>query len=378
MSPDCPICGSAQVVSLLDRAVAPVFQNLLHVTAEAARNCARGELAMRSCARCGHAWNAAFDAALVAYGPDYDNRQECSEAFREHLKERIAAVVEKSPAGEIQVLEVGAGQGSFLADLAAAFGPGRVRRALGFDPAWRGGNSKTGIEMVGSVFDAASLEASGPAADVVVSRHTIEHIPAPIAFLAALRGAFDQSPRARLFLETPDHDWIVRHGAVHDYFYEHCSLFTAASMAIGLKRAGFAPLEISSCFGGQYLWVVAKAEHYAPREAAGVGHAYIERWRQDVADAQAAGPVVIWGAGAKGATFASLIDPAQERIAAIVDINPAKQGRYLPGTGHPIVAPNALVGMAPATVFVMNPNYRHEIADELSALGLAPRIQVVD
>ncbi|MFP4361207.1 MAG: hypothetical protein ACLFTG_11085 [Alphaproteobacteria bacterium] len=31
-----------------------------------------------------------------------------------------------------------------------------------------------------------------------------------------------------------------------------------------------------------------------------------------------------------------------EDIAAVVDINPARQNRYSAGTGHPIVAPAAL------------------------------------
>ncbi|MEX1027490.1 MAG: methyltransferase, partial [Candidatus Paceibacterota bacterium] len=80
------------------------------------------------------------------------------------------------------------------------------------------------------------------------------------------------------------------------------------------------------------------------------------------------GPVVLWGAGAKGVTFAQLIDPGRELIARVVDVNPMKQGRYLPGTGHEICGPERLTESETHTALVLNPNYFSEISATVKEL----------
>jgi hypothetical protein len=85
---------------------------------------------------------------------------------------------------------------------------------------------------------------------------------------------------------------------------------------------------------------------------------------------------VIWGSGSKGVAFITGADP-EGRIEAAVDINPHRQGRFMPGTGQPIIAPEALVDLQPATVIIMNPAYEAEIGERLAALGLDPRIELV-
>jgi C-methyltransferase C-terminal domain len=57
-----------------------------------------------------------------------------------------------------------------------------------------------------------------------------------------------------------------------------------------------------------------------------------------------------------------------------VDINPHKHGRFMPGTGQEIVAPEFLVGYGPTDVLVMNPIYTEEIRQNLARLGLAPML----
>ena len=78
---------------------------------------------------------------------------------------------------------------------------------------------------------------------------------------------------------------------------------------------------------------------------------------------------VIWGAGSKGVTFLNLFRNF-ECLEHAVDINPHKQGKYVPGTGHRIVAPEFLSKYRPDIVFVMNPLYRQEIAERLADLSV--------
>ena len=48
----------------------------------------------------------------------------------------------------------------------------------------------------------------------------------------------------------------------------------------------------------------------------------------------------MWGAGARGVTLLNMLNDS--RIEYAVDINPRKQGKYVPGTGQQIVEPTFL------------------------------------
>jgi hypothetical protein len=58
----------------------------------------------------------------------------------------------------------------------------------------------------------------------------------------------------------------------------------------------------------------------------------------------------------------------------VVDVNPRKQGTFIAGTGHPVVAPEALRAIQPDVVVVMNDIYRQEIGDMLAALGIEAQV----
>gem|GEM_PF-4376242 len=81
----------------------------------------------------------------------------------------------------------------------------------------------------------------------------------------------------------------------------------------------------------------------------------------------AKGKVALWGGGAKGATFANEVDPVGDLIDCVVDINPRKQGYFLPGTGHPIVSYRELPVRGVTDVILMNSNYRDEVLSLLKA-----------
>jgi hypothetical protein len=113
------------------------------------------------------------------------------------------------------------------------------------------------------------------------------------------------------------------------------------------------------------------------RNTAALAHAYgadekalVALWISRLTGLRRRGKVALWGAGAKGATFASLLDPAGSLVECLVDINPNKQGRFIPGTGHPIVAPQELVTRSVRCVIMMNPNYGVENRKLLDDAGI--------
>ena len=75
----------------------------------------------------------------------------------------------------------------------------------------------------------------------------------------------------------------------------------------------------------------------------------------------------IWGAGAKGVTLANMFAKTAIRVQCLIDLNPAKQGRFSGGAGVPIRAPREVIpNLEGADVFVMNPLYLEEIASAVA------------
>jgi 2-polyprenyl-3-methyl-5-hydroxy-6-metoxy-1,4-benzoquinol methylase len=371
----CPVCGGVATREFLTRTQVPVHQNLITRTVEAARTIRRGTLEMAVCETCGFAFNRAFDETLLEYGDDYDNTQVHSPSFKSYtdgLVERLVGLGVR----DARVVEVGCGKGHFIQKLVES-APNTV--GWGFDPSYVGpedmlqGRLNFRREFYGPGCDAVL-------ADVVVCRQVIEHGTTPMVLLEAVRAALARSPDARVFFETPSLDWILENVVVWDLFYEHCSLFTPGSLRTAFERAGFEVSEIATTFGGQYLWAEARVSSRPPtvefrpgktpelaRRFAREEARLVEQLKRSLVGAPS---TAIWGAGAKGVTFANLADPTCTLVDCIVDLNPHKQGRFMPGTGHAIVAPEALMERGVKRAILMNPNYRDENQRLLSELGL--------
>jgi SAM-dependent methyltransferase len=356
----------------------PVHQNLLYDSREAARGAVRGDLDLHVCGDCGFVFNARFDPKLLNYGPAYENTQNHSPAFDAYTDGLVENLVQ-SGVRTGRVVEVGCGKGTFLTKLLSH--PDIDLEGVGFDPSYVGPDTA----LAGRLRFVRAFYSPDTActANVVICRHVIEHVPDPLALLRTVRSAAGRE--ARVIFETPCVEWIFQNRVPWDLFYEHCSLFSAHSLELALRRAGFRVNDVRHVFGGQYLWaeaVVDEAEWRTSQRntaALAVGFAAAEqhrlaRWKQLLDRLTADGPVVVWGAGAKGVTFCNLADPDAGRVSGVVDVNPAKQGHYLPGTGHPIVPPDSAAGAAAA--IVLNPNYTAEVTVALKRLW--SRAAVID
>lgn len=372
MNDHCPLCASRDLLEAVRRSGVPVHQNRLFSTRVSAVAARRGDLSIVLCRGCGFIFNRAFDPNRLDYSADYDNAQHHSPAFSRHLASVRSRIVARVPHDSARLLEVGCGQGDFLSELVADCGP-RIT-ASGYDPAFRGAASMLDgrIRYVADYFGADQAES---AADVVFSRHVIEHIPDPIPFLKVVASALDERAVGRLFLETPCVEWILSNRVWWDFFYEHCSYWSPGPLSFALAQAGLQLSAVTRVFDGQYLWAEAvrgrgTSTHEVPDDD--FVSAFVEFGRSSASDIRAMnvvfserasqGAVALWGAGAKGATCAVLVDPAAEVIDCVVDINTNKQGKFIGGSGHPIVGPSELASRGITDVFVMNPSYVPEVA----------------
>ena len=81
--------------------------------------------------------------------------------------------------------------------------------------------------------------------------------------------------------------------------------------------------------------------------------------------------IVVWGAGAKGVMFLNLLRvSAGAGVDWVVDINPRKQGHFVPLMGQRIVGPDYLLENPPDLVVVMNPEYEREIRGTIESMGI--------
>lgn len=375
----CPVCENSQLRPFLKRFQVPVHQNLVVANQNSARMVTRGELDMVVCDDCGFVFNKAFDLSLLSYGENYDNTQSCSAYFDSYLDGLVQDMVERQSIRNCKIVEVGCGKGNFLKKLVNY--PGANNSGFGFDPSYVGPlTDLDGRLQFRTCFYDQSCSDIG--ADVVVCRHVIEHVSEPMEILRSVRGALASSPKARVFFETPCVDWVLRNRVIWDFFYEHCSLFTADSLGFAFRQSGFAVKRVEHIFGGQYLWLEASVADFekAIPVVGLTGHlatAYAadeqklkESWLARLRVLQQDGKVALWGAGAKGATFANLVDSNCILIDCIVDLNPNKQGHFVPGTGHPIIAPADLHARGVRHAVLMNPNYRQENIRLLASNGI--------
>lgn len=221
---NCPVCSSPWLGDFLSRKGVPAHQNLLMNDQQSAREIPRGDLDIMVCHECEFVFNKSFDLSKLKYGDDYENTQTYSPLFEEYLGGLVNYLIFEKGIQNCRI------------------------------------------------------------ADVVICRHVIEHIPDPAVLLSTIRQALVGSSQARVFFETPCAEWILANKAIWDFFYEHCSYFSADSLTTAFEISGF-----------------------------------------------------------------------------VVDLNPKKQMRYVPGTGHLIVGYEELAKRGVSTAMVMNPNYFNEI-----------------
>lgn len=372
-------CGGTDGHAMLRREDVPVQQNVLLATRDEARDVPRGTIELVRCGSCGLVRNVAFDPALVRYDPRYDGAQETSPAFVAHLDRLIDEMIAQGVRGR-RVAEIGCGRGFFLERLCAR----GDNRGVGFDGAYVG----PPVSADGRTHFVRTFDADVSAADIVVCRHVIEHVPAPSQFLARALAGFRGDA---VYIETPAWEWIVENGVFWDVFYEHCNYFSSIALANTLSSAGLLAdgPGVTRVLAGQYLF--ARASRAGESRVAHLGadtskllaadealvrlEGDIARFRRALA-ARAAEGVVLWGAGAKGVTCAHLVDPDADLIAGLVDLNPRKQGRYVPGSGHRVWAPTELTAGSVRHIVVMNPAYQDEIRRTLQDLDVRADVHV--
>jgi hypothetical protein len=106
-----------------------------------------------------------------------------------------------------------------------------------------------------------------------------------------------------------------------------------------------------------------------------------------LAKAKAEGKSVgAYGAAAKGNTFLNYCGVTSADIAWAFDANPHKQGRYLPGSHVPILAPEQVAEVKPDYLVILPWNLKDELTAQLAYIRdwggrfviAAPQVEILD
>jgi SAM-dependent methyltransferase len=390
MSRVCDACAEATLVPFADLGDIPVLCGVHWADAGTASASPVGRMTLAYCPACAYVRNVAFDPAVMVYDTTMDTNLHHSPSFQAFSAELIKHLVDRYELGGKRVLDIGCGQGDFLRELchtAACTG-------TGYDAMYAGPEGPTGA---GVTFHSgyAPRGADLPEYDMVTSRHWFEHLDDPYEFLVDLRRRAG-GRAVHGYLEVPDAGYDLS-TAGWEVIYPHVSYFDAYPLVRIVQRAGWRVEDTGTLFGGMFRFIeMSSGAGPTPRRGdrpmpgpadrerqltavAGFGQRHeAERaaWRDRIGELVERGArPVLWGAGSRGVQFLTFAD-ADRRLAAVVDVNPRKWGRYLPVTAHRVESPETLTALGPSAVIITNPSYRTEIAHQLRELGLDAELLV--
>ena len=386
----CALCGSRNVIMLIDEPGHPLAQNALFDDQSKAVLADRCSLTVIQCTACGHVANVAPGWSDAGFAQDYNSDQSWSPRFSSHVDDILIRVSRNAPAGA-HVCEIGCGQGYFLSRL-SALKPDEALTFTGFDPAFNGPQAVDNINIHRCAFDAESSRLLPRKADIVIVRQVLEYISDPVGFLKSIARVL--SPKGSLFIEARDADWSWKAAAIEDMSSELRAYFSAATLEFALRKAGFGKVETERLFDEQFLWARASSPESGPSIAPGlpdprnacamlgrfvsVRQAKAAAVRAFLHDRQRHGGVALWGAGTKGISLSSLVDAGAKVLRAIIDVSPARHGKFTAGDGLPIVDPRSAADMGVRTVVVVNAAYMTEIRQMASSANLPFELYSLD
>jgi SAM-dependent methyltransferase len=303
----------------------------------------------------------------------------------EYLKKISLGLIDRYHLKGKTLLEIGCGKGDFI-NLLVELNEGK---GIGVDPAYEVGRQNN--PNLTFYKDFYSLDHGKLAADFICCRHTLEHIHGTQEFLRLIRNSLGDQTDKVIFFEIPQITRILDIQAFWDIYYEHCSYFSAGSLARLFRSTGYEILDLHLDYNDQYLLIEAKPSKVPSTKTFSIEESIDEQkkrvdnfkvkiqqqlgdWRQKLEVLKKKGSkVVVWGGGSKSVGFLTNFADL-EVIEYVVDINPHMENNFIPGIGKKYVQPKFLKDYKPDAVIIMNGIYKEEITKTLHEMDVYPEV----
>jgi len=250
-----------------------------------------------------------------------------------------------------------------------------------------------GIEIIERFFGvelATELVSAGRRVDLVAANNVLAHVPDINDFVRGFALLLKDDGVATF--EFPHLLRLLRENQFDTVYHEHYSYLSLGTVERVFAANGLAVFDVEELptHGGS-LRVFAQrgdrgkrakgdavARVLADEAAAGLAsttgyegfQARIDKLKDDfvayLIEARRAGrTVAAYGAAAKGNTLMNYAGVRPDHIAFVADRNPAKQGRFMPGSRIPIVGEERLREARPADIVLLPWNLRDELVAQL-------------
>ncbi|MEC9394727.1 MAG: class I SAM-dependent methyltransferase [Actinomycetota bacterium] len=386
----CRSCGSALELTFLDLGNSPPSNAYLSAGDLDAPE-TWYPLRVMACGDCRLVQTRDFARAEDLFTEDYAYFSGFSSSWRDHCRRYADQMVDRLGLGsESLVVEVACNDGTLLAEFLD-----RGTRCLGVEPtaSTAAAARDLGLEVVEEFVGVATAErlaADGVSADLLAANNVVAHVPDIVDFV---RGCgILLAPDGVATFEFPHLLRLVEGVQFDTVYHEHFSYLSLTSLSRVVEAVGLVVHDVEEVptHGGSlrvHLGRLDGAHPVSPsvgrlldlEEDRGLcSDAYYrgfqaeaDRVKDDLLrfllEARAEGrSVAAYGAAAKGNTLLNYAGVRPDLVPFVVDRNPAKQGRFLPGSRIPVVDEGRLSRVRPDHVLILPWNLREELEESLS------------
>jgi SAM-dependent methyltransferase len=251
-----------------------------------------------------------------------------------------------------------------------------------------------GIDIVQRFFGVElgdELTESGRAADLIAANNVLAHVPDINDFVSGFAALL--KPQGVATFEFPHLLRMVQEGQFDTVYHEHYSYLSLTAVSRIFTANGLSVFDVEhlSTHGGSLRVFAQRLDTGKHETSAEVARTLDEEQRAGVAtpdfyarfqqqaervkndllaflvELRRGGKrIAAYGAAAKGNTLLNFAGVRPDLLPYVVDLNPAKQGKYLPGSHIPIVAEARLREDRPEYILILPWNLKTEVSEQLA------------
>ena len=353
----------------------------------------------------------AYSRAAELFNDEYAYFSSFSELWLKHASNYVEAMVERFSLGsESHVVEIASNDGYLL-----QYVKQRGIPCLGIEPTAGTASAarQKGIETIEEFFGfslARSLASQGKQADLMAANNVLAHVPDVNDFASGFTVLL--KPHGVATFEFPHLVYLIEKKQFDTIYHEHFSYLSFTTVCRILTANGLSVFDVEEfdTHGGSLRvfaqrtdtsqqHISANVAELLEREAtAGMYHSKYYHGFQEQANKvkndflafllearHQNKTVAAYGAAAKGNTLMNYAGIRPDLISFVVDRNPAKQGKFMPGSRIPIVEEQHLRRKRPDLVLILPWNLKNEIMEQMGFIrewgGMfviaVPHLQVV-
>ncbi|WP_439502890.1 methyltransferase domain-containing protein [Methylophaga sp.] len=387
---NCRHCKTPLTHTFLDLGVAPPSN--AYLTAEQLTQPeTKFPLKLYVCDRCWLVQTEDVTAADKLFTNDYAYFSSVSQGWLSHAERYCHQIIQRLQLDQNSlIVEVAANDGYLLKNFVAAAIP-----CLGIEPTDSTADhaEKLGIPILREFFGqqlAQALTEKGKQADLIIGNNVYAHVPDINDFTAGLKTLLKKD--GTITLEFPHLLQLIQHRQFDTVYHEHFSYLSLNTVCQIFDKEGLRVFNVETLptHGGSLrIYACHHADKrstepdvirlLAEEKAFGLSklntytgfQGYAEHIKQQLIDflteqKRLNKSVIAYGAAAKGNTLLNYAGISTDLLPLVVDAAASKQGKYLPGSHIPILAPDQITLKKPDFVLILPWNIAEEVMQQQS------------